>query len=125
MVTLQKLKRLSDQVEETKQISVQRDGLMARRVSVQNNIATTTDDIGKKKRQIELWAWPDPPDPNSLLPWDTRPFQAMVLRVTWISLIVFFGGAIFLIHLQDRARSGSGPTRASREAQSAAAVGVG
>lgn len=114
MVARQNQKRLRDQVQEVQQISMQRDALTARRMVVQKNADDTTKDIKDKKRQIELFPWPDPPDAKALFVRDTRPFQTIVLRVTWVSLIALFGGAIFLIHLQDQ-RAAEAARRERRE----------
>lgn len=123
IVARQNQKRLSEQVQEIRQISMQRDDLTARRMDVQKKIDTTANDILAKKRQIDLFPVPDPPDANTpdgkkpdpkYLVRDTRPLQTMVLRITWISLIVFFGCAILLIHLQDQ-RAAEAARRERRE----------
>ncbi|GEM_PF-5040306 len=102
LVARQNLTQLTVQVSDTRQLSLQRDDLTARRIGVQKSSAATDKEIKDKQRQIELFPWPDPPDAKTLFVHDTRPFQSTVLRIAWISVIIFFGGAILVIHLQDQ-----------------------
>ena len=114
LVARQNLTQLSVQVADTRRLSLQRDDLTARRIAVQKSSTETAAAIKDKQRQVELFPWPDPPDAKTLFVHDTRPFQTTVLRIAWISIIVFFGGAILVIHVQDQ-RAAEAARRERRE----------
>lgn len=114
LVAMQNLARLTQQVEEAKTLSSQRDTEITNRINVQKQIADISIEIEKMRRQIDLFPWPDPPDAKTLYVRDTRDTRTTVQRATWISIIALFGLAIIGIHWHDQ-RTAEAARRERRE----------
>ena len=100
-VARQNLLRLSGQVGDARLLSLQRDGLVSERMAVQKKSEVVAEEITRLNRVIEVFAYPEPPDPSALLIYDTRGHQTWILRAVWFAVIALFGGLAAFLHITD------------------------
>lgn len=122
LVARQNLSRLVRQVNDAREVSVKRDDLLAQRVDVQKRIQTVSTELARLQRSIDVFVYPDAPDPKGLSMHDTRPHQRWILRMSWIAIVMIFAGIISIIHTLDN-RAAERHRRERRELLNARAAG--
>ena len=100
-VARQNLLRLSGQVGDARLLSLQRDDLVSERMVVQKKSDAVAEEITRLDRVIEVFAYPEPPDPSALLIYDTRGHQTWILRAAWVVIVALFGGLAAYLNITD------------------------
>lgn len=98
LVARHALSRIALQVADARELSLKRDDLITERVAVQSARQKIEEEIARLQRAIEVWVYPKPRSDKHLVIHDTRDRQKMIVRTTWISIIVAFAGIFALIH---------------------------
>lgn len=109
-IAMQKLAGLSQQVDSTRRFSVQRDGVLARRVELQKQVDGLRASLAQLRRAIDTFSYPKPLDPKTIRVVDTRPRRNAIIRNTCIGIGLFFASIITLVHYAELRRKGEANT---------------
>jgi hypothetical protein len=102
LVARQNLGRLTAQVTDARGIAIERDDDLAARVGVQKGIDEATTTAARLRKEIETFAYPEPPDMKAIRVFDTRAHRTAMMNGAWVGLILLFGGTVAFLRYQDR-----------------------